>query len=82
MPTTKPRYTVTDTGALAAALDIGQSRWHGVPRRQTLEMLAQAGAVAVGRELERHASAVRDLAGLAGTYPPGYLAELREDWPL
>jgi hypothetical protein len=44
MPTTKPRYTFTDTGHLHELLDAAQRRWPEVPDRKTLLLrLAEAG---------------------------------------
>jgi hypothetical protein len=56
MPTTKPRYTLTDTGHLRELLDAAQERWPEVAdRKQLLLMLAEEGhnALELGdRELE------------------------------
>lgn len=44
VPTTKPRYTVTDTGHLAELLDSAQRRWPDVAdRKQLLLLLAEHG---------------------------------------
>jgi hypothetical protein len=44
MPTTHPRYTVTDTGALSELLDDAQHRWPDVhDRKELLLRLARAG---------------------------------------
>jgi len=54
MPTTKPRYTVTDTGELAAMLDDAHRRWPEVPdRKQLLLRLAAEGHIALRGELVR-----------------------------
>jgi hypothetical protein len=51
MPTTKPRYTVTDTGDVEAMLDAAQHRWPAVrDRRQLLLLLARTGSAAVAAE--------------------------------
>lgn len=53
VPTTRPRYTVTDTGDLRDMLDTAQRRWPDVEdRRQLLLRLASAGANSVAAELE------------------------------
>jgi hypothetical protein len=53
MPTTHPRYTVTDTGAVREMLDLAQRRWPDVhDRRQLLLRLAGAGHDRVAAELE------------------------------
>lgn len=63
MPTTHPRYTVTDTGDLREMLDAAQRRWPEISdRRQLLLRLAEAGAERVAQEQEsaeaRHARQV------------------------
>jgi hypothetical protein len=53
MPTTHPRYTVTDTGEVREMLDLAQRRWPDVhDRRQLLLRLADAGRDRVAAELE------------------------------
>lgn len=81
MPTTKPRYAVTDTGDVARALDVAQRRWPGIPRSQALVRLVVAGAKHLEDTQDQHAAAVHALAQFAGTYPEGYLDELRAEWP-
>lgn len=83
MPTTRPRYTLTDTGALRAQLDHAQRRWPGVrDRKELLLRLADAGQKAIEREAEERKIAIAQTAGaLTGAYPPGALELLREDWP-
>jgi hypothetical protein len=44
MPTTRPRYTITDTGSVSELLDDAQRRWPEVrDRKQLLLRLARAG---------------------------------------
>ncbi len=83
MPTTKPRYTVTDTGELSQQLDEAQQRWPEVRnRRELLLRLAAAGRDAIEREASQRAAAIRETAGaLTGIYRPNELERLREDWP-
>lgn len=83
MPTTKPRYTVTDTGALTDQLDQAQRRWPEVQdRKELLLRLAAAGRAAIEQEATDRARAVEETAGaLSGVYEPGELERLREDWP-
>jgi uncharacterized membrane protein YccC len=48
VPTTRPRYTFTDTGHLEELLDAAQKRWPQVTdRKQLLMMLAQEGHSAI-----------------------------------
>jgi hypothetical protein len=83
MPTTKPRYTLTDTGELSRQLDEAQRRWPEVrDRKELLLKLAAAGREAIEREAASRARAVKETAGaLSGVYEPGELERLREDWP-
>ena len=44
MPTTRPRYTITDTGSVSTLLDDAQRQWPGVrDRKELLLRLARAG---------------------------------------
>jgi hypothetical protein len=83
MPTTKPRYTLTDTGELSNLLDEAQQRWPEVrDRKQLLLKLAAAGGEAIERDTRSRRQAVKETAGLlSGVYEPGELERLREDWP-
>ena len=82
MPTTKPRYTVTDTGELSELLDAAQRRWPDVPDRKDLLLkLVATGGEAIEREAAARRLAVEETAGiLSGVYEPGELERLREDW--
>lgn len=83
MPTTRPRYTVTDSGEVSELLDDAQRRWPEVDdRKELLLRLAAAGREAIGRERLARRAAVAETAGaLSGVYKPGELERLREDWP-
>jgi hypothetical protein len=83
MPTTKPRYTVTDTGELSDLLDRAQRRWPEVrDRKELLLKLAAAGQAAIERDGGNRRAAVAETAGvLSGVYEPGELERLRDDWP-
>jgi hypothetical protein len=84
MPTTKPRYTVTDTGDLSDQLDQAQRRWPEVADRKVLLLrLTAAGRDAIEQEAADRARAVEETSGaLSGVYEPGELERLREDWPV
>lgn len=83
MPTTKPRYTITDTGQLSEQLDQAQRRWPDVhDRKELLLRLATAGRDAITREAIERNTAIKETAGaLTGVYRPDELERLREDWP-
>jgi hypothetical protein len=76
---------VTDTGPLARALDVAQRHWPEMRRSRSVVELARIGAETLEQseqaEAAAHSQAVRALADFAGTFPPGYLAELRSEWP-
>lgn len=78
MPTTKPRYTLTDTGGLGRQLDEAQRRWPEVgDRKELLLKLAAAGQEAA----ECEAAVAKTAGALSGVYEPGELERLRDDWP-
>ncbi|HVV50706.1 MAG TPA: hypothetical protein VHO06_13655 [Polyangia bacterium] len=83
MPTTKPRYTITDTGELSNQLDRAQRRWPEVrDRKELLLRLAAAGRDAIEREATDRVHAVEETSGaLSGVYRPDEVERLREDWP-
>lgn len=86
MPTARPRYQVTETPAVARAIDRAASRWPGEPRSKLLLRLVDVGSETLEQyeqlDIEVHRAAV---TASSGAYPdafgPDYLAELREDWP-
>jgi hypothetical protein len=63
MPTTQPRYTVTDTGAVRRMLDRAQRRWPEIDDRKALLLrLAAVGLDAIGPETdERERRLLREL---------------------
>jgi hypothetical protein len=87
MPTTRPRLMITETDQVAEALDAAAARWPEVEsRRELLLRLVEQGRNALERErtdmIERRRAAIHRTSGaLTGTYEPGHLDRLRDDWP-
>lgn len=83
MPTSKPRYMLTDTGDLSQLLDAAQRHWPEVTDRKALLLrLAAAGGERIAAEAAGKRAAITETAGaLTGLYEPGELERLREDWP-
>ena len=86
MPTTRPRYQVTETPEVARALDRAAERWPGETRSRLLVRLVEAGGEFLEHDADTRSVAHRDaVLASAGRYPeafaPGYLADLRGDWP-
>lgn len=87
MPTTRPRYTITESDELARALD-ELARAHpeldgdrnALFRQLVSEATAQYDQERTAR-LGRMRTAMRRIEARALRYPPGYLAELRAEWP-
>lgn len=86
VPTTRPRYQVTETPELARALDRAAKRWPGESRSKLLVRLVEAGANLLENDEHAdnltHRAAVLASAGrYAEAFSPDYLADLRADWP-
>lgn len=88
MPTTRPRFQVTETDAVARALDDAAKRWPdeaGSRAKLLLRLLAE-GHRAVLSEQQQSAAAHRNAitrtsGACTGLYGEDYLGELRKDWP-
>jgi hypothetical protein len=87
MPTTRPRYTVTENDALKRALD-EVARAHpelAGDRNALFRRLVEQATVAYDAERqarhERRSEGLRRLEALGLHYPEGYLDELRREWP-
>jgi hypothetical protein len=88
MPTTHRRHAVTETEDIAAALDVARNAWPELADKPgaLLRRLILAGEEAV--EARRRSTvdgrrhAIERTSGtLTGVYEPGYLDDLRQDWP-
>lgn len=88
MPTTRRRHVVTESEAVARALDAAARRWPGDRdnRARLLLHLLEEGHRALSEGQERGNQAYREAVArtsgvLTGLYGEGYLDALREDWP-
>ena len=79
---------ITETDEVARALRDAARRWPDDRERPTrlLLDLVREGHRAIAANVERatadrRAAIERTAGALTGTYPPGYLEELRGDWP-
>lgn len=82
----RPRYQITETPAVAHAIDLAARRWPGESRsRLLLRLVTAAGAALEEGEALRERERREALAGSSGKYTdafgPNYLGELRRDWP-
>ncbi len=86
MPTTRPRYQVTETPDVARALDLAARRWPHEPRSKLLLRLVKAGSLALEEGLTEEArlrlAAIDATSGkYADVFGDNHLEELRRDWP-
>lgn len=86
MPTTRPRYQVTETPELARVLDRAAKRWPEESRSKLLLRLIDVGGATLEHDLitenDAHRAAVTASSGrYAEAFGPDYLRELRADWP-
>lgn len=88
MPTTRRRHVITESDAVARALDDAAMRWpkDAGNRARLLLRLVEEGHHAVaaqrGEAVSRRRQALADTSGsLTGMFGAGYLAKLRQDWP-
>ena len=86
MPTSRPRHQVTETPAVARALDRAATRWPGEPRSKLLLRLVDVGRETLENDeqfvVESQRAAVTASSGAyPGAFPGDYLVRLREDWP-
>jgi hypothetical protein len=84
--TTKARHQVTETPGLTHALEVAARRWPEKSTSGQIAALAELGAEVVERQSAEQKEARRRLVeanagGFEDAYPPGYLEELRQDWP-
>jgi hypothetical protein len=85
MPTTRPRYQITETPAVAHALDVAAQKWPSEPRSRLLLRLLRIGSDTLEGEkrqmINGRIKAIRASSGkYADAFNRDYLAELRQDW--
>lgn len=88
MPTTKRRYPVTETPEVSEALHAAARRWpedRDKPARLLRHLIEEGFKSIEPGAAERHhgrLSALRRVSGsYTGLYEPGYLDDLRAEWP-
>lgn len=84
MPTIRPRYMITETEEVTEALDDAARRWPEMrdKRGELLKRLISEGHAALRTAAEARREAVEQTAGqFTDVFEPGYLKELRGDWP-
>ncbi len=88
MPTLHRRHAVTETEDIAAALDVARKAWPELAEKPgaLLRRLILAGEEALearrrGLVEGRRQRIERTSGALTGVYGPGYLEDIRQDWP-
>lgn len=88
MPTTRPRYTITETPELGRALDEAGKVWPELKgdRAALVRRLIEAGQLSVAnnsaeRIAARRSALDRAAGAVTGAYPAGAAAALKTEWP-
>jgi hypothetical protein len=84
MPTTRRRHAITETDEIAKAIAAAERAWPHLADRpaELLRQLILVGGHALVDVDERRARAIASTRGaLTVAFPPGYLDDLRRDWP-
>lgn len=88
MPTTRPRHSITETEAIAHALDVAARAWPELRDdrpallRRLIERGAEQAESAVERAVAERLEAIRATAGIAtGLYEANERELLRAEWP-
>jgi len=86
MPTTLPRYAITETPTIAAMLDDAAAAWPGLSRADLVRKLIEAGhdnlisRRAASRQAEL--SVVTQVSGsMPGVWPADAIQALKDEWP-
>ncbi|KPN47702.1 hypothetical protein AN933_24055 [Mycobacterium intracellulare subsp. chimaera] len=84
MPTMHRRHAITETHEIKQALDAARRAWPQLADKPNalLRQLILAGEEALHQNNDRRERAIEATSGtLTGTFTPGYLDEIRQDWP-
>lgn len=79
--TARRRHQMTETEAIARALDRAARRWPGESRSQLLLRLVHVGGDVLSSEEARRMAVRASSGAYSDAFPSGYLADLRDDWP-
>ena len=84
MVTSLPRIQITQTEPVAEALRVAAEVWPDLQRSQQVVRLMSEGARSLAETQKLRESRRREILeatrGIV-TYPHGYLAQLRDEWP-
>jgi hypothetical protein len=88
VPTTKPRHAVTETPEVSEALHAAARKWpqdRNKPARLIRHLIEEGfrsiEPEAAGRRSDRLDALQRISGSYTGLYEPGYLEDLRAEWP-
>lgn len=86
MPTSRPRYQITETPRISHALDLASAHWPGESRAELLRRLVEVGGASLAHADDqevaaRKAAILSSSGGYAGAFGPDFLDDLRQDWP-
>ena len=84
MPTARRRHAITETDEIVSAIAAAELAWPHLADRpaELLRRLILVGEHALADTDERRGRAIRSTRGaLTVAFPPGYLDDIREDWP-
>ncbi|QAY72148.1 hypothetical protein ET445_01160 [Agromyces protaetiae] len=86
MPTTLPRFQVTETPVVERALRVAAETWPGVARPELVNRLFEAAVAAIearrgDAELARIGAVDLSAGAFDLAYGPDYLERLRDEWP-
>lgn len=86
MPTTRPRYPITETDEISVALLAAAKRWPedaDSPRMLLLHLIAEGAATvsSTDESMRRRAAIEASSGAFTEVYGPGYVEELHAEWP-